>query len=225
MKEILNTLGFEENYKMDDLFGHYSEEAILYFFKLHTKNEQNNLSFIESLDVYLKTNMHGVLTFLNDNESVKELLNLEKETETPYLEWRFNLPNKFKQIIEKNIYDNYQKNPTNPSIVRVIKLATDNFYDNLTYTMTLKERKNAIDEIIPAGTSYFGHHFTEFGQDMERSTGMFLYLLFKGESLYMNDIKIKKNGRLKILNELKTQNYLNAEQFTLIDSLAKEYLK
>jgi len=210
----LYELGFPKDFEIDEPFN-CSKEGIFYLYDSLKKYEQGNLSFIEALDIYTMTH-HGkgllvLLTEENEIERISSVLNKELN-KIPYLGYFMSLPDKFKKIIEKNIYTYFQENKKNEDANIIIEKSKNAFYSRFVYTKDLKEREIFLGMLAKAGYSFFGKHFTEFEQDIEKATANVLYVMFENNSYNYYDSILKEKGRLKILKKLDDLTYLNKRE-------------
>lgn len=212
-ENALRTLGFPLDFEKGGF--NCGKEGIFYLYELFKKYEKGNLSFIEALDVYTLTRHgRGLLILLikeGDAERISTVLNKES-TKVPYLGHFMSLPDKLKKIFENKIHTYFQENKREDDANIIIKKAKNAFYSRFVYTKNLKEREIFLGEVVKAGHSFFGKHFTEFAQDIEKTTANVLYVMFDNRSYYYSEPILKEKGRLKILKKLDDLNYLTKRE-------------
>ena len=216
-EKILEILGFPKDFEAS--LPNCDEEGIFYFYDLFKKDKEGKISFIEALDVYTQSRYGKGFVVLFTKEGEPERIEpvLKKEMiERPYLGHFMHLPNKFKKILENKIHAHYQENKEDKDVKIIIGKSRKEFYFRFVYTKTLKKREIWSGQIAEAGYSFFGKHFTEFAQDIEKVTANLLYLMFDNKTYFYDDPELKEKGRLKILKKLDDLGYLNKKESEMI---------
>lgn len=227
--EILDVLGFPADYDLTDYI-HFDREGMLYLYVLFNKHQSGQLTLLEAMDVYSKTEGYGLLFYFSNEmrepeKSISTVLGIDEKVDSPYFGWPpHHLSEKLKGIFEGVIHNNYVDDPKHPYFETIIGKAIELMYGSMVVIrsqpaqdMRFMKRK--------AGHSAFGKHHAELEQDAEHDLANWVYVMLEGSSYeyrYEKGSVLKEFGRAKVLMELRKREYLNDEQSALVEVVQAE---